>query len=404
MYARTSVGHIDTTSHSSSLPVDADGRRGCRDMQALATASRVGSRPSIPSRLARSANSPTRSSSNSRPFPSTASSATSAVVTVGAGNRSSTPSRRPRRDLVPNDFTSSTSTRRTASERCTTEPARITDKPAPDEPAQQRDPSEPETAHEPHGTDNPTTITNTPRTITTRGYDTPGVPATAIPRLVDRSIIFPRRCQGVALASLSSASPRCPAIVFLLTPRSRPRRPIHNFGDGYRRPARIASSCAASAAKNSPAGGRARDLHLCLCRALRTILRFITQGSTHLWCRSRRSDRFIGNEIAAQIRLRAGKRLAGSHDRRRKPRPDRRLRLTRVVAPPSSSPSTKPRRPDHASSSTLVILKITWDSWAPSAPPRSTSTTSKGPRRPTRPPITDRDEAQKNSSPSPKLR
>jgi cation diffusion facilitator family transporter len=113
------------------------------------------------------------------------------------------------------------------------------------------------------------------------------------------------------------------------------------------------------------------------CVALyETIQRFIhPQQLTHLWVLAAAGViGFVGNEIAAQVRLRAGRRLAspaliadGNHAR-----VDGFVSLA-VVASAIIVALGFPRGdPVIGLVITLVILKITWDSW------RTVSTTEPG--------------------------
>ena len=83
---------------------------------------------------------------------------------------------------------------------------------------------------------------------------------------------------------------------------------------------------------------------------------------------------FIGNEIAAQVRLRAGRRLHspaliadGNHAR-----VDGFVFLSVIASAPSSPSACPEPDPLIGLAITLVILKITWDSW------RVVSTTEPG--------------------------
>jgi cation diffusion facilitator family transporter len=104
------------------------------------------------------------------------------------------------------------------------------------------------------------------------------------------------------------------------------------------------------------------------CVALyETIVRFIhPQELTHLWALAGAGlIGFVGNEIAAQLRLRAGKRLSspalvadGNHARI-----DGFVSLGVVVSAAVVALGFNRGDPIVGLVITLVILKITWDSW-----------------------------------------
>ena len=104
------------------------------------------------------------------------------------------------------------------------------------------------------------------------------------------------------------------------------------------------------------------------CVALyETVQRFIhPQHLTHLWVLAGAGAiGFIGNEIAAQIRLRAGKRLSspalladGNHAR-----VDGYVSLAVVASAVVVALGWTTGDPVIGLAITLVILKITWDSW-----------------------------------------
>ena len=104
------------------------------------------------------------------------------------------------------------------------------------------------------------------------------------------------------------------------------------------------------------------------CVALyETVMRFIhPQNLTHLWILAAAGViGFVGNEVAAQVRLRAGKRLSspaliadGNHARI-----DGFVSLGVVASAIVVSLGAKIGDPIIGLVITLVILKITWDSW-----------------------------------------
>src|SRR5439155_3573839 len=113
------------------------------------------------------------------------------------------------------------------------------------------------------------------------------------------------------------------------------------------------------------------------CVALyETILRFIhPQELTHLWVLAGAGViGFVGNEIAAQVRLRAGKRLSspalvadGNHAR-----VDGFVSLGVIGSAIAVALGAEIGDPIIGLLLTLVILKIAWDSW------RTVSTTEPG--------------------------
>jgi cation diffusion facilitator family transporter len=117
------------------------------------------------------------------------------------------------------------------------------------------------------------------------------------------------------------------------------------------------------------------------CVALyETVLRFIhPQNLTHLWVLAGAGViGFVGNEIAAQVRLRAGKRLSspalvadGNHARI-----DGFVSLGVVASAIVVALGATIADPIIGLVITLVILKITWDSW------RTVSTTDPGEMKP----------------------
>jgi len=144
---------------------------------------------------------------------------------------------------------------------------------------------------------------------------------------------------------------------------------IHNFGDAL-----TAVPLGIAFFLRSVRGEKAAGLAVVLaifvsaCVALyETILRFIhPQHLTHLWVLAAAGViGFIGNEVAAQVRLRAGRRLAsaamtadGNHARI-----DGFVSLGVVASAIVVSVGAQIADPIIGLTITLVILKITWDSW-----------------------------------------
>ena len=200
--------------------------------------------------------------------------------------------------------------------------------------------------------------------------------------LIDRSIV---RCrEGVEAVAISLAvlgvAAFAQVLIFLASGSVALLADlIHNFGDALTAiPLGIALLLRSFRGENSPAlAVVAHDLLLRLRRLLRgaRTVSFTPHELTHLWVLAAAGViGFIGNEIAAQVRLRAGRRLRspalvadGNHarvdgfvslsvDRKRRARCDR---------PAAADPMI-------GLAITLVILRITWDSW------RVVSTTEPG--------------------------
>ena len=144
---------------------------------------------------------------------------------------------------------------------------------------------------------------------------------------------------------------------------------IHNFGDAL-----TAIPLGLAFFFRSARGERLAGLFVVLtifvsaCVALfQTIERFINpRDLTHLWWLAAAGViGFVGNEIAAQIRTRAGKRLDspaliadGSHAR-----VDGYVSLSVLLSAVAVALGIQVADPLIGLAITLVILKITWDSW-----------------------------------------
>lgn len=153
---------------------------------------------------------------------------------------------------------------------------------------------------------------------------------------------------------------------------------IHNFGDAL-----TAVPLGIAFFFRSFRGEKAAGLFVVFvifvsaCVALyETILRFIhPQELTHLWALAAAGVvGFVGNEIAAQVRLRAGRRLSspalladGNHARI-----DGFVSLGVVASAAMVALGAPTADPIIGLVITLVIIKITWDSW------RTVSTTDPG--------------------------
>jgi cation diffusion facilitator family transporter len=199
--------------------------------------------------------------------------------------------------------------------------------------------------------------------------------------LVDRSIVRSRdgvRTVAISLAVLGIAA-GAQLVVFLLSGSVALLADlIHNFGDAL-----TAVPLGIAFFLRSFRGEKIAGLFVVLaifvsaCVALyETILRFIhPHHLTHLWVLAAAGIiGFIGNEIAARVRLRGGKRLSspaliadGNHARI-----DGFVSLSVVASAIVVSLGAQIGDPIIGLVITLVILKITWDSW------RTVSTTDPG--------------------------
>jgi cation diffusion facilitator family transporter len=144
---------------------------------------------------------------------------------------------------------------------------------------------------------------------------------------------------------------------------------IHNFGDALTAlPLGIAFFLRSSRAEKLAGLGVVLAIFVSACVALyETIMRFIEpQQLTHLWALAGAGALgFIGNEIAARVRLRAGKRLSspaliadGNHARI-----DGFVSLGVVVSAAFVALGAGLADPIIGLVITIVILKITWESW-----------------------------------------
>jgi cation diffusion facilitator family transporter len=199
--------------------------------------------------------------------------------------------------------------------------------------------------------------------------------------LVDRSIIRSR--EGVKAVALSLAvlglTAAAQLAIFLFTGSVALLADlVHNFGDAL-----TAVPLGIAFLLRSVRGERLAGFVVVLviffsaCVALyETIQRFIDpQELTHLWALAAAGAiGFVGNELAAQVRLRAGRRLSspaliadGNHART-----DGFVSLGVVVSAVVVALGAPIGDPLVGLVITLVIFKITWDSW------RLVSTTSPG--------------------------
>jgi cation diffusion facilitator family transporter len=153
---------------------------------------------------------------------------------------------------------------------------------------------------------------------------------------------------------------------------------IHNFGDALTAvPLAIAFYLRSFRAEKIAGLFVVLAIFVSACVALyETVMRFIhPQQLTHLWALAAAGlIGFVGNEIAAQVRLRAGRRLSspalvadGNHARI-----DGFVSLGVIASSIVVAFGFDRGDPVIGLAITLVILKITWDSW------RTVSTTEPG--------------------------
>jgi cation diffusion facilitator family transporter len=199
--------------------------------------------------------------------------------------------------------------------------------------------------------------------------------------LVDRSILRSReglKAVAISLAVLGAAAV-AQLLIFVATGSVALLADlIHNFGDAQTAvPLAIAFSLRSFRAEKVAGLFVVLAIFVSACVALyETIMRFIHPHElTHLWVLAGAGViGFIGNEIAAQVRLRAGERLSspalvadGNHARI-----DGFVSLGVVASAIVVALGFQRGDPLIGLLITLVILKITWDSW------RTVSTTDPG--------------------------
>jgi len=212
--------------------------------------------------------------------------------------------------------------------------------------------------------------------------------------LVDRSIVRSRagiEAVAVSLAVLGVAAV-LQLLIFILTGSVALLADlIHNFGDAL-----TAVPLGIAFHLRSYRGEKIAGLFVVLAifvsagvALYETIQRFVhPQHLTHLWVLAAAGViGFIGNEIAAQVRLRAGKRLSspaliadGNHAR-----VDGFVSLGVIGSAVAVAVGFPRGDPITGLAITLVILKITWDSW------RTVSTTDPASCARTRPVPVERD-------------
>ena len=190
--------------------------------------------------------------------------------------------------------------------------------------------------------------------------------------LVDRSIIRSRegvKAVSISLAVLGIAAGIQLAIFTLSGSVALLADLIHNFGDALTAvPLGIAFFLRSIRGEKFAGLAVVLAIFVSACVALyETILRFIhPQHLTHLWVLALAGVvGFVGNEVAAQVRLHAGRRLAsaamtadGNHARI-----DGFVSLGVVASAIVVALGAQIADPIIGLTITLVILKITWDSW-----------------------------------------
>ena len=190
--------------------------------------------------------------------------------------------------------------------------------------------------------------------------------------LVDRSIVRSRaglRAVATSLAILGVAAGAQLAVFLFSNSVALLADLIHNFGDAL-----TAVPLGIAFLLRSLRGERLAGLAVVLaifvsaCVALyETIQRFVhPQHLSHLWVLAAAGAiGFVGNELAARVRLRAGRRLTspaliadGKHAR-----VDGFVSLGVVASAAVVALGARIGDPIVGLAITLVILKITWDSW-----------------------------------------
>ncbi|MGZ8716561.1 MAG: cation diffusion facilitator family transporter [Gaiellaceae bacterium] len=190
--------------------------------------------------------------------------------------------------------------------------------------------------------------------------------------LVDRSILRSRagvKAVALSLAILGIAAGAQLAIFALSGSVALLADLIHNFGDALTAvPLGIAFFLRSVRGEKLAGLAVVLAIFVSACVALyETIMRFVhPQQLTHLWVLAAAGViGFVGNELAAQIRLSAGRRLAsaamvadGNHARI-----DGFVSLGVVASAIVVGLGAQIADPIIGLAITLVILKITWDSW-----------------------------------------
>jgi cation diffusion facilitator family transporter len=190
--------------------------------------------------------------------------------------------------------------------------------------------------------------------------------------LVDRSVVRSRagvRAVAISLAVLG-ATAAIQTVIFVLSDSVALLADlIHNFGDALTAvPLAIAFIARSARAERWAGYAVVLAIFVSACVALvETIQRFINpQELSHLWALAGAGlVGFLGNEIAAQVRLRSGRRLDspalvadGKHAR-----VDGYVSLGVVASAGLVGLGLEMGDPIVGLLITLVILRVTWDSW-----------------------------------------
>jgi divalent metal cation (Fe/Co/Zn/Cd) transporter len=190
--------------------------------------------------------------------------------------------------------------------------------------------------------------------------------------LVDRSLVRSRegvKAVAISLGILGVAALAQLAIFVVSSSVALLADLIHNFGDALTAvPLGIAFALRSSRAEKIAGLAVVGAIFVSACVALyETIQRFIhPEDLTHLWALAAAGlIGFAGNELAAQVRLRAGRRLAspalvadGNHART-----DGFVSLGVVASAILVAVGLPRADPIVGMAITAVIFKITWDSW-----------------------------------------
>ena len=190
--------------------------------------------------------------------------------------------------------------------------------------------------------------------------------------LVDRSIVRSHaglRAVAISLAILAITAAAQVGIFLVSSSVALLADLIHNSGDALTAiPVGIAFFLRSFRAEKLAGLAVVLAIFVSACVALyETIMRFIhPQQLTHLWILAAAGAiGFIGNELAARVRLRAGKRLQspalvadGNHAR-----VDGYVSLGVVATAIAVGLGARIADPIIGLAITLVILEVTWDSW-----------------------------------------
>jgi cation diffusion facilitator family transporter len=190
--------------------------------------------------------------------------------------------------------------------------------------------------------------------------------------LVDRSVLRSRagiRAVSLSLAILTVTSVAQVLIYTRTLSVALLADLIHNFGDALTAiPLGLAFFFRSARGEKLAGGGVVLAIFISACVALwQTVERFIhPRELSHLWLLAAAGViGFLGNELAAQVRLRAGRRLQspalvadGRHARA-----DGFVSLAVLVSAAAVATGLQRADPVVGLVITLVILRITWQSW-----------------------------------------